>query len=177
MIIRSVPDSVSLNLGRTECLGLTALHRAHQFQLMRQRTFLKYSAMSNVSVLHSRRPGSGPTTAWPRGCGKALRTPQKGGPSVQSRQWRGFRACRNRKSRLTLGSGPGMRWTSESVVRVSRPSQSSKSVVQVGCPSRPSQPSESVARVDRPSSQQSEFKLVVWVRHPKTPSVSIIRVN
>jgi hypothetical protein len=43
MVIRSVPDSVSLNLGRTECPGLTALHRAHQFQLMRHRTFLKYS--------------------------------------------------------------------------------------------------------------------------------------
>ncbi len=43
MVIRSVPDSVSLNLGQTECPGLTALHRAHQFQLMRHRTFLKCS--------------------------------------------------------------------------------------------------------------------------------------
>jgi hypothetical protein len=43
MVIRSVPDSVSLILGRTKCPGLTALHRAHQFQLMRHRTFLKYS--------------------------------------------------------------------------------------------------------------------------------------
>ncbi len=45
-----------------------------------------------------------------------------GGLSLQSRRWRGSRACRNRKSRLTLGSGPGksrltlgsgpgMRWT------------------------------------------------------------------
>ncbi len=30
MLIRSVPESVSLNLGRAECLGLTALHRAIQ---------------------------------------------------------------------------------------------------------------------------------------------------
>jgi hypothetical protein len=33
----------------------------------------------NVSVLHSRRPGSGPITTWPRNCGKALRTPPEGG--------------------------------------------------------------------------------------------------
>jgi hypothetical protein len=43
MVIRSVPDSISLHLSQTECPGLTALHRAHQFQLMRHRTFLKYS--------------------------------------------------------------------------------------------------------------------------------------
>jgi hypothetical protein len=30
MVIRSVPDSVGLFLGRTEWLGLTALHRAKQ---------------------------------------------------------------------------------------------------------------------------------------------------
>ncbi len=30
MVIRSVPDSVSLSLGRTERLGPTALHRAQQ---------------------------------------------------------------------------------------------------------------------------------------------------
>jgi hypothetical protein len=74
-------------------------------------TLQRRRATSNVSVLHSRRPGSGPTTTWPRGCGKAFRTPPKGEPSLQSRWWRGSRACLNRESRLKLGSGPGMRWT------------------------------------------------------------------
>ncbi len=42
---------------------------------------------------------------------KCIKDSTKGGPSLQSRLWRGSRACRNRKSRLTHGSGPGMRWT------------------------------------------------------------------
>ncbi len=41
MVIRSVPDSVSLILGRTEWLGHTALHSAQQLKLLCQRTFLK----------------------------------------------------------------------------------------------------------------------------------------
>ncbi len=38
MVIRSVPDAVSLILGRTEWLGLTALHRALLVDLTLHRT-------------------------------------------------------------------------------------------------------------------------------------------
>ncbi len=41
VVISSVSDSVSLNLGRTEWPGLTALHRAHQVDLVRHRTCFK----------------------------------------------------------------------------------------------------------------------------------------
>ncbi len=43
MVIWSVPDSVSLILSRMKWPGFTALHRARQFQLMRHRTYFKYS--------------------------------------------------------------------------------------------------------------------------------------
>ncbi len=44
MVIRSVPDSVSLILGWNEGLGLAALHRAKQVDLFSRSTFLKCSS-------------------------------------------------------------------------------------------------------------------------------------
>jgi hypothetical protein len=41
MVIRSVPDAISLILGRAERLGLAALHHTQQVDLLWHRTFLK----------------------------------------------------------------------------------------------------------------------------------------
>jgi hypothetical protein len=53
MVIRSIPDAVSLILGRTQWLGFTALHRVLQVDLMRHRTQFQYSCQYLVLTMNT----------------------------------------------------------------------------------------------------------------------------